>query len=273
MKLKRPKFKNLEPGEFPETGDEFDVCELKYDGWWGQLLLEGDRWELYSRTGMLKKFGPLKRPVERTLLHGEFIYGTEWAKDNPSMYDKIAVYGAEWLGGRHLRAVPQGEVRRLVTATVDALKGEKIESGLFMAEQWPLERARQMWNYFKSYEGMVFKNSRAPWGAPFGRMKRDVTMEYVCMGFESSDSERHRGWGVASVLGGLFYNGKSILTQACKVGGLNDAQRADYHRYPDRFIGKVFEASGKKISKRGALRHPNFVRWRLDKQPEECKWP
>jgi hypothetical protein len=223
---------------------------------------------------MLKKSGMLKTPIERTLLHGEFIYGTEWSKDNPSMYNKIAIYGAEWIKGHSFHEVPQGDVRDVVSKLIERqLSGEKIQNGLFMAQQFPMTSARHVWETYGIYEGLVFKDSRAPWGAPFGRMKRDVTMEYVCMGFESSDSERHRGWGVASVLGGLFYNGKTLLTQACKVGGLNDAQRADFHRYPDRFIGKVFEASGKKLSKRGALRHPNFVCWRFDKTPEECKWP
>lgn len=272
MKLNRPKFKNYKPGEFPEA-TVFDVCELKYDGWWGQLLMEGDRWQIFSRTGQLKKEGKLVKPVERTLLHGEYCYGTEWSKDHPEYYDQLAVYGAEMVNGQDLRQVENAWQRKILTNFVPRLNAtEGIQSGVFLVEQYPMDKVSEVWEANVEFEGLVFKHSRAVWGDAFGRMKRDAQMDYVCLGFESSDSDRHAGWGVASIIGGLIYPGNKGPTEACKVSGLNDVDRSLFYKHPERFVGKVFTAEGKKITKKGALRHPNFLRWRPDKTAAECIW-
>lgn len=276
MKLERPKFYNFEPGAFPDPKEpcRFDVVELKYDGWWGQLLLQNDHWKLYSRTGQLKKKGTLLKPFDgRTLLHGEFCYGTEWAKDNPQLYNRIAVYGAEMLYGKDVRHVELFELRRLLNRLIPRLQKEEILNGCFLVDQWPLEKARAVWEATPKFEGLVFKDSRAVWGSPYGRMKRGVTMDYICLGFEQSESDRHAGWGVASVIGGLVPQGQMHPVQVCRVSGLDDTYRRAFYDNPDYFIGKVFEASGKKVTKSGALRHPNFVRWREDKSPNDCVWP
>jgi len=275
MKLERPKFHNYPPGEFPTVGDKapyFDTVELKYDGWWGQLLLEGQRWNLFSRTGQLKKQGTLTRPVERTLIHGEYCYGTEWAKDHPEYYDQLAVYGAEMLDGRDVREVEHADVRRMVDSFLVRLREQTIVSGVFLVNRWPISAAREVWEQNTEFEGLVFKNSRDVWGSPYGRMKRDATIEYICLGFEESESDRHAGWGVASVIGGLIMKGTDTAFRACKVSGLDDKWRAEFFQHPDKYVGKVFEAEGKKVTKTGALRHPNFVRWRPDKQAADCVW-
>ena len=221
---------------------------------------------------MLKKKGTLIHPVERTLLHGEFVYGTEWAKDHPAYYDKVALYGAEMIRGKDVTHYPMSEVRKQVERTCERLQLESIERGVFMVEQFPLDKAQGLWDLCTDYEGLVFKNDNEPWGSAFGRMKRDAQMDYVCLGFESSDSDRHAGWGVASVIGGLIYPPSQAAAQACLVSGLNDEQRRAFYDDPRPFIGRVFTAEGKKVTKKGALRHPNFVRWRPDKEPGECIW-
>ena len=71
--------------------------------------------------------------------------------------------------------------------------------------------------------------------------------------------------------GGLFVRGE--LVHICKVGGLTAEQREEFYDNPKDYIGKVFEASGKKITKKGALRHPNFIRFRGDKIPGDCVQP
>lgn len=276
MKLERPKFHNFEPGEFPTVGDKapfFDTVELKYDGWWGQLEMEDGIWKLYSRTGQLKKQGTLKHHYGYTLLHGEYCFGTEWSKDHPEYYDQMAVYGAEVIDGHAVREMEHKDVRARLQSFLPGLRAERIQNGLFLVNQWPITVARDVWEQNQEFEGLVFKNSRDVWGSPYGRMKRGVTMEYICVGFEQSESDRHAGWGVASVLGGLIPKGSDTPRQVCKVSGLDDAARALFFQHPERFIGKVFEAEGKKVTKSGALRHPNFVKWRPDKLPSECVWP
>ena len=275
MELDRPKFENFKPGNYP-LGEQFDVFELKFDGIWGQLLLEGDTWQVWSRNGLLKRHGKLQGKWLRTLLHSEFLYASEWSKDRPDIYNKLAVFDAEMINGITLEKFSNGEAREVLAATVNELQaqGENIVSGLFLVDQYPIIQAPKVWEEMvvkHKFEGLVFKNSQAPWGSPFGRMKASYTMDYVCMGFLDSDSDTYAGWGVASILGGLYKDGK--LERSCKVSGLTDYWRAEFYKNRGKYIGLVFEAEGKKISKKGALRHPNFLKVRDDKPSEDCKWP
>lgn len=270
MKLNRPKFVNYEPGQFPTTS-VFDVVELKYDGWWGQLVIEGDRWKLFSRTGQRKQKGTLSRQYGKSIIHGEYCYGTQWAKNQPQVYNKIAVHHAEIIDGQPMTEVSHHTVRKILGRFLKELEGEEIVNGLFLIDQWPIAEVEDVWAMYPDFEGLVFKNADAPWGAGYGRMKRDASMDYICMGFEKSEAERNKGWGVAAIIGGLYENGE--LVQKCKMGGMNDADRRDMYLRGARYVGRVFEANGKKVMKSGALRHPNFVRWRNDKPAEECRWP
>jgi len=278
MQLNRPIFLNYDSGDFSSIDPKFDIVELKFDGWWGQLLIDRDRWEIYSRSGELKKFGTFTgslhgSPVARTLLHGEFVFGTEWAKDHPSLYEKLVLFGVTEMYGSDVRSMSNSCQRKLIADFLGNHPEQDIVKRCMITDQYPVEESQRLWGrevVVEGYEGLVFKSTTAPWGAEFGRMKREVTMDYVCTGFLDSDSDTYAGWGVASILGGLYVGG--TLTKVCKVSGLTEELRREFFDHPDRYIGKVFEAKGKKISKRGALRHPNFVRWRTDKVAEDCVW-
>jgi hypothetical protein len=270
MKLDRPKYKNFKPGKFPTRADGFDSCELKYDGWWGQLLLEGHLWELYSRTGRRLEVGGLQRSYTRTLLHGEYIVGTEWAKDHPEYYGLFALFGVEIFDGKK-PPYPDCTRRWASHYAAREIADENILGGVFAVNPYPIDKAPLLWRLNPEFEGLVFKDSQAPWGAPFGRMKREATMDYVCTGFLEANADRHKGWGVASIVGGLYVDG-SLVTDVCATSSLTDTQRADFYSDPGRYIGQVFEVKGKKITKTGSMRHPDFVRWRPDKRPEECVW-
>jgi ATP-dependent DNA ligase len=102
-------------------------------------------------------------------------------------------------------------------------------------------------------------------------MKAQATYDYVCMGFEQSDADSFKGWAVKSVIGGLYIKGK--LERVTTVSGITHEQRAEFFRHPKRYIGRVFEAEGKALFSNGALRHPNFLRWRSDKPATACKRP
>lgn len=277
MKLNRPKFYNFEPGDFPSPGD-FDVVETKKDGWWGQVLLEGDSWQIWSRAGRLVHSGTIPDNIQfpgRTLVHGEYLFGTEWAKDRPDLYDRVALFSAQEIFGESMEGVPLTEVREHLDIVSKLLNKLPVRSGTFVVEQYPISEASRIWEEFvlgeESYEGLVFKNSKAPWNAPMGRMKRNVTMDYVCLDVKVSDSDSYAGTG-KSLVGGLYIDG--VLTKVAHgIGGLTNELRDEFFKNRDNYIGKVFEAEGKKISKRGKLRHPNFLRWREDKLPEECIWP
>lgn len=271
--LTRPRFVNFKPCDFPSSSD-FDVVELKYDGIWGQVLIEGDQWEIWSRNGLLKKYGTAPFDLSRTLLHSEYLFGSEWAKDRPSMYEKCIVFGAEYINGELVTGVSNLSMRAKLLELLSAYDFSCIRGGLELTEQYPIKDALRLWEEKvkgEQYEGLVFKNSSSRWGDPFGRMKAETTADYVCIGFKESDSDTYMGWGVACVIGGL-YDGDELV-KICKVSGLTNDLRKEFFDHPDKYVGRVFEAEGKKISKKGALRHPNFLRWRDDKPATDCVVP
>lgn len=271
MFVERPPFLTFNPGDFDAAAEEFDRVELKLDGWFCALEFYGELWRLFSRTSRLLHAGKIEgEPFrDRIVLYGEYIYGTEWAKDHPDLYGQFGIYGLTSENPTY-EIDPRASAEYLITKRLE----KPILNGLFLVEQYDITESAKLWEeevQKNGYEGLVFKQGKSRWGATMGRMKRNETMDYVVMGFDQSDSDRYAGRGIRSIRGGLYVDGE--LLKVINVGGLNDELKIDMFRDPDKYIGRVFEAEGKKLSKRGVLRHPNFLRFREDKDPKECRWP
>lgn len=267
MVLDRPKFEDLLPGSDP--GPSFDTVELKFDGRWGQLLVNDTpgRFEIWSRHGRLKTEGSCDRGLPRAFFHGEEVAGTNWAKK--SGFDgHFRAFAVQSLDGADLWHLSGDENRNVM---VD-FPWEELGLWARPVSQWPASEWRRLWDEFVysdrlPYEGLVFKHSRRPFGVGWGRMKRLYTVDYVCLGFNTSDSSSYRGQA-KSIIAGLYVG--TSLRAVCNVMGLTERQRADFSANPDQYIGRVFIAEGKGLFDTGALRHPNFVDWHAEKRPEEC---
>lgn len=277
MEFDRPEVTEFDKLDFKAAKDfGFDTVELKYDGFNCALVNLNNNWQIWSRHGLLKQAGVLKQHYRRTVIYGEFLFGTEWAKERPEIYCKFKAFGAECVEGEDCTGLTLGSTRRLIEDFLvndPKFYQEDIASRVHLVEQWPIDQAPDIWEEYvvqQKYEGLIFKKNDERWDYGFGRMKNDVTMDYVCMGFYASDSDTYAGIGVASVLGGLYVDG--VLVRKCRAGGLDDTQRMEFFKNHHLYKGKVFEASGKRLSKKGSLRHPHFVRFREDKKPEECTW-
>jgi len=260
----KPTFTDLDPRDW-KAASRYLWVEPKYDGWFGRLELSGKQWHLYSRTDRLLEHGTLKRSIKPTTLLGEYLFGTQWAKSRPEQYGRIALFGCARLRGKQLD--PHNDATRTILAAwLKQSENETLVERCFLVERFPASQCRRVWQQYvdgQDFEGLVFG------GAHLARMKTEITQDYVCMGFEQSDSDRHGSWGVRSVIAGLYQNKR--LVRVCSVGGINDEQRRQFHQQPNQYIGRVFEAAGKRLTKRGALRHPNFLRWRPDKDPNDCR--
>lgn len=139
------------------------------------------------------------------------------------------------------------------------------------------------------------------------KIKKEATIDAVCMGFEPAsidyNGEYSDSWQFWRDAGGKFYQGykKDIgidgltpVTRAafygwnmamnvglykdgalCGIGtvssGFNDKLREDSAQNPEKYIGKVVELSAMEILD-SALRHPVLIRFRDDKDAQECQW-
>lgn len=73
------------------------------------------------------------------------------------------------------------------------------------------------------------------------------------------------GW-CGSLKLGLIKDGEWI--HIGDVSGITDEVKANWKQY----VGKVCEVGGMEIMDTGGIRHPKFLGWRPDKQPDECEY-
>jgi DNA ligase-1 len=69
-----------------------------------------------------------------------------------------------------------------------------------------------------------------------------------------------------------YHDSRGAFVPAGKCSGMDDATRLHMTNHPEEYRGKVMEIKyfGKVGADMSGLRHPNFLRMRPDKQPEEC---
>ena len=77
----------------------------------------------------------------------------------------------------------------------------------------------------------------------------------------------YNNWKTAINIG-LYKNGK-LINIGSVASGLTDFYREEFSKNPDKYIGKVIECKFMEKGE-GTLRHPIFVRFREDKNSEEC---
>ena len=64
-----------------------------------------------------------------------------------------------------------------------------------------------------------------------------------------------------------------VIMEVCTCSGFNESIREEFSEFQDQYIGIVIEVKAQEVFKKtGKLRHPRFLRSRIDKNPEECVW-
>jgi len=272
MKIDRPKFKEIDAAKVGKFG-HYDIVEPKMDGIWGVFHLRKDgRWTIYSRTGKEKKTGRcIARGHEITLL-GEYMIGSHWAKKHECdglfyAFDMIkGTPGTDGGGGYDLH-----ERKIRLARAIDHIK---LPSFMRMLDFQPIKKWKNMWDVLvldKGYEGLVFKKLNERYAdATWARMKHKAEIDYICMGFNMGREDGKYKDTVGSITGGLYKSPHELAFAVCKVGGLTDAQRDFFNENKDYFIGRVFTAHGFCFYPSGAIRHPKFKNFRIDKTKEDC---
>ena len=117
-------------------------------------------------------------------------------------------------------------------------------------------------------EGVVLKEKTAVYGKGVIKVKKDVTIDVVLMGFEFGTG---RNSNVAATLYYGYWDEKNLgCVQLGRVSGFSDELKSDIAKNWDTYCCKIMELKGQEVLKSGALRHPRFLRFREDKVKEEC---
>ncbi len=123
-------------------------------------------------------------------------------------------------------------------------------------------------------EGIMLKNLNATYlegGRPANnwyKAKKSASYDCVITGFSLGKGKYNTQIGAVKF--GQYVNGK--LIELGQASGMNDEERLLMSRFQDQYIGKVVTIKGMERLKSGAIRHPQYVGLRKDKQPKDCVW-
>lgn len=245
------------------------VCQLKYDGIWAQVVIENNVATVYSKTHKKKDSFPCPLDLRRTVIIAEYMYGSQWSQ-REGRAGRLYCFDCVMLDGMDISALSyETRIREFLKPSfwmLDSCKFVGINS-------YSLGNAFAVWDNIAlqktlDFEGLVFRSTEGGWDDTIFKLKREVEDDYVIMGF-TPGKNKHEG-RLGALLVGQYDNG--ILVQVMAVGGgLSDAVRAGVWDHSSQFLGQVCTVVGKARFDSGALRHPNFVRFRYDKLPTECK--
>jgi ATP-dependent DNA ligase len=126
-------------------------------------------------------------------------------------------------------------------------------------------------------EGVIVKDLLAQYNAAgaWWKWKRRFEMDVVLTG--TYDPAEYGKTGKFYGLGGAFYFGvyrKGQMLVMGKCSGMDDDTRTKMTMMADsgELTGKVITISGYEITQAGAIRNPNFEKWRPDKVAAECTY-
>ena len=121
-------------------------------------------------------------------------------------------------------------------------------------------------------EGIMLKRLDAPYregerpANTWFKAKKSASYDCVITGFSLGKGKYNTQIGAVKF--GQYVNGK--LTGLGQASGMNDEERLLMSRFPEQYIGKVVTIKGMERLKSGAIRHPQYVGLRKDKQPKDC---
>ena len=267
--IDRPKFREIRWGEHREIPEKYDTVQLKMDGIWGCMKVGHGQWGIYSRTGKLKADGVLEDDTLHGVLLGEFMFGSHWGHKmgknrNFYIFDCVEMNSVDVTDiTLKSRITFAGEMFHRLKGELDFIRLLDV----YETHEW-----KRLWEEYiqeYGYEGLVFKDSNSKYSDKnaWARMKAVVEMDYICTGFRDADKGTKYEGMVGSVVGTLI--DKEVFITC---GGLSETQRDMFTKMPEMYIGQVFTAKGNNWYPSGAIRHPMFMRWRDDKEPEECSY-
>jgi hypothetical protein len=211
------------------------------------------------------------------VLIGEAMVGTQAATSRPDWYGALFlhhkfVFGVDHhaLGYRH-EAEPSMTREGMLAALLPYSQHVSGARYIF-SHVAPLENTDAAAAISRGYEGVVWK-PRHHWRRDIQtwlREKEHLTVDYVVTGWDVSSSDTHRG-NMKAVHGSLFDEAGNLVHVVTVGGGWTTEFRAEFAANPASFMGRVMEVQGKALFKSGAVRHPNFVRWRGDKSAQDCR--
>ena len=253
--MKRQKYKDLSVVDpIPAGHTHF---QPKYDGIWCCATVLGDHISYKSRNGMEKKQEENVYGMENGYYIGELMYGSQWAQD-PSRLGKFFLFD-------HIHHEKDDRVYANRLKGLWALKSR--QDGWINTPTYGIEGLQKFWDMYvetEKVEGIVYRDLNAKWSSTLYRAKYQLEVDMLVVGMTEGKG-KHIGKMGALIGRRIDSNGLPYGPNMNVGGGYCDATRAKCVAENGNPIGRIMTVTAKKIFSSGKLRHPNFVRFHLEK--------
>ncbi len=216
-----------------------------------------------------------------TIADGEYM-GTSAASMKQHYY---CIFDVLYYKGESLMDRPLSHRNAYKQRVVDEILTINPEAKVEVLSQYPIELAAEFFERIvkEGGEGLVLKNldslylpgtrSRFAWI----KMKKNETFDVIITGYASSDSDKYGPAGLNTFkhLMASQYNNTGELVEVTHIPATSftDEQHLQIKvAGVQSLIGKIAEVGGMERASKGIkIRHPRFIRWRIDKNREDCK--
>jgi bifunctional non-homologous end joining protein LigD len=257
------------------------TMEKKYDGWRCLATINNSEVRLTTRTGKAITSLPyieeeLADLPDGTVLDGEIVNldgSEEWNKtqevcsrnrvhdithDTPLTF---VVFDLLYVNGESRMEQTLAVRRELFGYYLD----ERDRDNIQIAEHFPCKQSTLAEFLLMGYEGVVCKRITAPYRpgnrGVWVKVKGIKEMDVICTGFyPPEEGSKHDGVRVGGLEFEYELKGQTIKGRC--AGKIDDKTRGEWYDKPQDFIGKYFEVEHYGINKTGALRMPQFRRFR-----------
>lgn len=233
-----------------------DLLQPKYDGWWTRLELFAGICLVYSATERLLDTWPCDPSLSMTLI-GEYMYGTQWAQD-PTRKGLVYLFDCWALDGASLSGCEYRARYSVLTAYQ-----KYFPKNFRHVDNFRIDTYENIWQACVEngdFEGVIFRKSKDLIDCTIYRQKLIVTIDLEVVGFKPGKPDGK----YANLLGSVIGRTKDGVTVDVG-GGWSDQQRIQIIDNQEVYLGLWFECEGRRQFASGSIRHPNFLRWREDK--------
>lgn len=231
----------------------YDLCQLKYDGWWCRAIHANGGVDFRSETD--RSFGTAAiGGLDECTLIGEFLRGTQWSQ-HPDRKGRFFIYDLWTIFGEPITNESYLTRYRL-------LKKLRLPATYSLVDTYRIDDQPALWARYvmrEGWEGVVYRRSSSTLDDAVMREKREYSLDGTVIGFEPGRGKYEGSLGAVKVACGIG-NSTSV------GGGFSDAERTHIWGNQTAYLGRVMEYTANAIFESGAPRHPRFVRWREDKQ-------
>lgn len=255
-----------------EEALKHDFFQFKYDGQWSRLVKEGSGpVRVCSRTNKIKlEFQCDDFPQDSAFL-AEFMFGTQWAQDIDRV-GKFFLFDCLCYEGLELHEWSYRERYQRALWFSRGIHGKDVRFDI--VRNYPIEDLPRFWSRImgdKSYEGIVARNWTQKYEDKILRAKIDVTDDFMVIAVNEGLGRLQGTMGSLTVGQYTDPNDADSFVEVMTVGGgFSDELRKEIWMNRSNMFGRVIQCTGKQRFDSGALRHPNFDRFRHDKAGVEC---